>query len=137
MSITHYIYTVISAFKRKIAIALVFVFLLQVFSSLFIYADFIINNEYIATVLCINKKMPEMNCDGKCYLKMELAKDEEKKQSQENILKENHKVQFVYEPYSSELKIETALAIDTEASFYYQQISSQELAFAIFHPPQV
>jgi hypothetical protein len=128
---------VISAFKRKIALALALVFLLQVFGSVFIYADFIINNEYIATVLCINKKKPEMHCDGKCYLKMQLGKEEEKKQSQENILKENNKVQFVYEPYSSGLTIEIALAIDTEASFYYHQISSQELAFAIFHPPQV
>lgn len=127
----------ISAFKRNIALALAVVFLLQLFSSVSIYADFIINNEYIATVLCINKEKPELQCDGKCYLKMELAKDEEKKQSQENILKENNKVQFVYEPYATGLPIEIALAVDTQASFYYHQISSQELAFSIFHPPQV
>ncbi len=127
----------ISALKRKIALALALVFLLQVFSSLFIYADFIINNEFIATVLCINKDKPEMQCDGKCYLKMQLGKEEEKKQSQENILKENNKVQFISEPYATGLPIEIAVAVDSEASFYYQSISSQELAFAIFHPPQV
>lgn len=127
----------ISAFKRNIALVLAVVFLLQVFSSISIYADFIINNEYIATVLCINKEKPELQCDGKCYLKMELGKEEKKRQSQENILKENNKVQFVYEPYATGLTIEIAPAIDTEASFYYHQISPQELAFAIFHPPQV
>lgn len=78
-----------------------------------------------------------MHCDGKCYLKMELGKEEEKKQSQENILKENTQVQFISEPFTTGLTVEIAFAVDTEASFYYHQISSQELTFSIFHPPQV
>ncbi len=116
---------------------MVLVFLLQVFSSAFIYADFIINNEYIATVLCINKEKPEIHCNGKCYLKMQLGKEEKKKQSQEKTLKDNSNVQFISEPFSTGLHLEVALAIEKEASDYYRQISSQELAFAIFHPPQV
>ena len=127
----------ISAFKKKIALVLSFVFLLQVFSSFFIYADFIINNEYIATVLCINKKKPEMHCDRKCYLKTHLDKEEKKKQSRENALKENNKVQFISEPFKTKLNTEVVLEISSKASFYYKQISPQELAFSIFHPPQV
>ena len=65
----------ISAFKRKVALTLAIVFILHLFSSVFIYADFIINNEYIASVLCINKEKPEMHCNGKCHLGKELAKE--------------------------------------------------------------
>lgn len=111
--------------------------MLQVFSSFFIYADFIINNEYIATVLCINKKKPEMHCDGKCYLKTQLGKEEKKKQSRENALKETNKVQFISGPFKTKLDTEIVLAITSKTTFYYKQISPQELAFSIFHPPQV
>lgn len=127
----------ISAFKKRIALALALVFLLQVFSSVFIYADFIINNEYIATVLCINKEKPELHCDGKCYLKMQLGKDESKKQSEGKIAKENNVVQFIYEPYATGISFQFAPVVERKASFYYHEISTQELSLAIFHPPQV
>lgn len=32
-----------------------------------------LNYDYIAEVLCINKAKPELHCDGKCYLKKQLA----------------------------------------------------------------
>lgn len=43
---------------------------------------YIMNYEYIATVLCENKEVPEMQCNGKCYLSKMLA--EQQAQNQEN-----------------------------------------------------
>ena len=40
--------------------------------------EYVINYEYIATVLCINKDKPELKCNGKCHLMQELAKVSEK-----------------------------------------------------------
>ena len=40
----------------------------------FIFIDFKIHQESIAEEHCINKDKPEMNCDGKCYLKEQLSK---------------------------------------------------------------
>ena len=37
--------------------------------------DYLINKNYIATVLCENLSAPEKHCQGKCHLKKELDKD--------------------------------------------------------------
>lgn len=56
-------------------------------------ASYIINYDYIANVLCENKDVPEMKCNGKCYLSKMLARESE--QNKENpfetsILKVDH-----------------------------------------------
>ena len=35
--------------------------------------DFLTNQEYIVETLCENKDKPEMNCEGRCYLKKRMA----------------------------------------------------------------
>lgn len=45
-------------------------------------AEYIVNYDYIKNVLCENLDKPMMNCDGKCYLAKQLAK--ESQQDQEN-----------------------------------------------------
>lgn len=47
--------------------------------------EYIANYDYISTVLCINKDVPAMACNGKCHLMKELAKasDLEKPTSQD------------------------------------------------------
>lgn len=42
--------------------------------------EYIVNFDYIVNVLCENKDRPDMNCDGKCYLSKQLAKESEKNQ---------------------------------------------------------
>lgn len=44
-----------------------------------IFIDFKLNQESIAEAHCINKDKPEMNCDGKCYLKKQLEKTKKDK----------------------------------------------------------
>lgn len=53
--------------------------LLALFSSsiiapVFPLFDYILNYDYIVEVLCINKDKPEMECNGKCYLKDQISK---------------------------------------------------------------
>ena len=38
------------------------------------------NYDYIVNVLCENKDKPELQCDGKCYLKQMLAQESEQNQ---------------------------------------------------------
>lgn len=40
------------------------------------FADFVINNEFIAQNLCEKKQEAENTCQGKCYLKKQLSKVE-------------------------------------------------------------
>ncbi|MBS7785700.1 hypothetical protein KIH23_00190 [Flavobacterium sp. CYK-55] len=36
--------------------------------------EYVVNYDYIANVLCVNKEKPKMHCNGKCHLMKELAK---------------------------------------------------------------
>ncbi|OOB82044.1 hypothetical protein BZL53_11755 [Flavobacterium columnare] len=36
--------------------------------------DYVVNYNYIAEVLCVNKDKPTLECNGKCHLMKELAK---------------------------------------------------------------
>lgn len=44
----------------------------------FPFMEYIFDYEYISTVLCENKEIPEMNCNGKCYLMKALAEASQK-----------------------------------------------------------
>ena len=58
------------------------IFLLALYSVVLLkpiapLVDYAVNYEYIKEVLCINKAAPEKQCDGKCYLRAQLAETEE------------------------------------------------------------
>jgi hypothetical protein len=36
--------------------------------------EYVVNYDYIAKTLCVNKAKPQMHCNGKCHLMKELAK---------------------------------------------------------------
>ena len=48
------------------------------FRPVFPLADYLLNYRYIKTELCVNRDKPILGCDGKCYLKKELAVASEK-----------------------------------------------------------
>jgi hypothetical protein len=70
-------------FNRVISIFILVVLMLTNFSRLFIYASFELNQEYIASTLCVNRDKPEINCNGKCYLSKKIKQAEEKEKKQE------------------------------------------------------
>jgi len=44
--------------------------------------DYIVNKEYIAKVLCINRDRPELKCEGKCHLTKMMAEQQSEEQSE-------------------------------------------------------
>jgi len=79
---------------RRITGYLLIVALLSVnFSSLFIFAGFELNKQYIATHLCVNRDKPWLHCNGKCYFMRKIKQEQEKEknqdiQSQKNLFQE-------------------------------------------------
>jgi hypothetical protein len=61
---------------------LLFLALWMTLKPLWPLAEYVMNYEYIATVLCENREVPEMQCNGKCYLSKMLA--QQQAQDQEN-----------------------------------------------------
>lgn len=63
-------------YKRFLVFGLILLMGYQFLFKAGIMAYYYANKTYIAQVLCINKLNPESHCDGKCYLKSQLAKAE-------------------------------------------------------------
>src|SRR5690606_2414529 len=66
-----------------VPIAFTFLYMLAMLRPVIPVFDYVINQDYIAEYLCINKDKPEMHCDGKCYL-MEML-DEQNQQKKQNL----------------------------------------------------
>ena len=109
--------------------------LVQSFSKVFIVLNYQANKNYIAEFLCVNKKKPQMHCQGHCYLKKQLQKAEQPenpstapnlKQASEITLFCQHLFTLPFTPGN--------LAV--QHYFTYQPgVAVAGLAF-IFHPPQ-
>jgi hypothetical protein len=109
--------------------------------SIFWQVNFYFNQKEIAAKECVNKNRPEMHCNGKCYLAIQLKKADAELESQKE------KQQGSY----SNLKIiEGASYIPNEKIFFelnssYKNVSKHnyiynntyklEFHFPIFHPP--
>lgn len=73
--------------KKGLIIVLVLVMLLQSSIRSMYVAYYQINQDYIASVLCINKAKPASSCNGKCYLSKKMKEQEKQEQSIPSILK--------------------------------------------------
>ena len=95
--------------------------------------DYLINEDYIATFLCINKDKVEMQCNGKCYLMQQLSKqNEDKKQSLPRIAMEEYPIGFVNLILFDAIN-ETVPFI--ENSFIYKNNYNYLFIYSSFHPP--
>ena len=63
--------------RRFIAYILLVFLCIQTFFNLGISVYWLLNREYIASRYCINKKRPELHCDGKCYLRKKIAQQQD------------------------------------------------------------
>jgi len=60
------------------------------------YVEYILNQNYIAEFLCINKDKPELQCNGKCHLVKQIEKQQENEPlSSLRISLENYPIGFV------------------------------------------
>ncbi len=60
--------------KRLVSLLFVLLFFISVLKPVIYCVEFVVNYQYISQVLCINKKKPQLKCNGKCYLKSKLSK---------------------------------------------------------------
>lgn len=62
---------------RGIAVFLLLQMLIQSLGSLKVHLAFALNQDYISAELCEQKEVPENECQGSCYLKKNLKKEQE------------------------------------------------------------
>ena len=60
--------------KRTLTLFFLSLFCFSTLQPVIPYIDYVFNYDYIADVLCVNKKNVALQCNGKCHLKQQLSK---------------------------------------------------------------
>ncbi len=120
---------------------IVFIVVLSIFlKPIFPVIDYVVNYNYISTVLCENKDKPELKCCGKCHLKKELANASEGEKPNSSDKKDNSK-QEVEVLFFQDIKslvvgqiyfYNKASISDNYSNFYFHLNGC-----SVFHPPTV
>lgn len=120
-------------FRTILAHILIFTTLAANLSQLFVYAGFELNQNYIASELCINRDKPQLHCNGKCYLMRKLKQAEQKEKSrdredQRSLFQQGVVVErLTFSPYA----VQTAVEYQSEIPFRLPQFAAD-----IFQPPR-
>jgi hypothetical protein len=112
---------------------LIFLLVSHTLSQLVIVSNFLLNQDYIAKNLCVNKEKPVLKCNGKCHLAKELKENEEKKTEKVEI-----KIDLsLYVPSEKELYACEKIEFTTKSSSNF--VCSQKILTGFlsttFHPP--
>ncbi|MGL1887664.1 MAG: hypothetical protein OCD76_14200 [Reichenbachiella sp.] len=101
-----------------------------------IFMDYAARQDYISTVLCINKDKPMLNCDGKCYLAQKLKAAQEQQEEENQI---NFKSGVSFYAYQSGYDLPNNLASDIVTDYHVKKSNGKVSASiaSIFKPPRV
>ena len=72
--------------RKNTGVILLILFTLAELKPVMPYLEYVINYDYIGSVLCINKDKPELECNGKCHLKEQISKVYDEKNGNEKPL---------------------------------------------------
>lgn len=100
-------------------------------------AYFKLNREYIAKVLCENRKRPELHCDGKCYLAKQLKqqKDKQDKETSEKVHNMPVIQLFTAQPYFYNFEPE-AIVFREPVRFFHQLLFYSAPVGKLLRPPK-
>lgn len=123
-------------FAQFILVGMALLFLVHAGSKFYIYADFYLNQEYIAAELCENKDKPILKCNGKCQLMKSLEKDSERQQEHQG---HQSKIEiFLYFEKAFQFDQEDGTFEFEEVKnnyFSYQDARSSEFHTSLLKPP--
>ena len=111
-------------------------YLLAIIQPVIPVLDYLLNYDFIAKELCINRDKPIQTCNGKCYLEKEVAK-------QQNLMPNSSK------PLPPKIDLEKLLTLKTdlftyqfseilqehEIPFFYKILTENPYAKFLFRPP--
>ncbi len=124
--------------KKALTYLILFVTISASMSRALVIGAFFVNQNRIAKTLCENRAKPSKHCDGKCYLKKQMAKDAKKEKQSSLPFSVNEILQeFIvmkYPQFEFPVFGKTAITSHFSAySFSYSHIYFSEIP----HPPSV
>jgi len=96
--------------------------------------NYAVNYDYIVKNLCENKKVIELDCKGKCFVKKELAKSEKQSSNSQNVNISGLDVFLSNEIISFSDQSPSEVQLKNPNSDYTDSHTS-EYSSRIFHPP--
>ncbi len=95
------------------------------------------NIDYVATELCKNKDKPELQCNGKCYLKKQLNKVDDTQQDKQQPVKKVKSELPEYIASTTEISFSSFYTDVTSQYAQYNDLYQHRVITSIFHPPSV
>ncbi len=99
------------------------------------YVEYILNQDYIAEFLCINKDKPELQCHGKCHLAKEIEKQQENESKPLRVSLENYPIGFVnifkIHPFK------TFFTSKKSIHAFYKTLYHYDYNYSAFQPPDL
>jgi len=119
--------------KKMAVIIIIVLFLKPVFPVI----DYMVNYDYISTVLCINKDKPELHCNGKCQLMKELANaaDDDKPISTNKKTNTNTLNDLFVQEVNEYVFMTANKPVEYILNSKYTNLYSHLEVYSIFHPP--
>ena len=119
-------------------ICIIILTLVMTFKPVLPLVDYVVNYDYISEVLCINKDKPELQCNGKCHLKTELAKASDDSSSTDNENQQTSKrllqVEFLQDN-PVQIAFQISDLFETDSKFQLSQTYDYLYSTSVFHPP--
>ena len=120
--------------KLFAVISLIMLMLVQPLSKMLIVAEYQVNKNYIATVLCINKNKPELRCEGKCHLTKELGKASQSENKVPELLHIKAELPFIIQPFLVNFFPDAEARATAFTPYHFAAVTA--LLYSIFHPPR-
>ncbi|MEZ5018396.1 MAG: hypothetical protein R2800_15150 [Flavipsychrobacter sp.] len=124
--------------KHILAIALLISISYQFVAKMGVIAWYEINKEYIAAELCENKDKPQLQCNGKCYLKKQIDKVEDSGDAtNKNLPTKNKKTELSEYVLTTQVLCVCYTSKDI-VTFHdkYNAPRGTQYITSVFHPPQ-
>ncbi|CAD0005104.1 hypothetical protein [Flavobacterium chungangense] len=120
--------------KKYIIILLCGLIFLPSMGSMFVYANFKINQQEIARTICIQRKQIFNTCNGRCELQKSLKKYSDNEKQMQDSLKENF--ELVYICVSSDIDFTFNPAIEPQQkNFAFFKSKPVGVSSITFRPP--
>jgi predicted nuclease of restriction endonuclease-like (RecB) superfamily len=123
--------------KKASVFILALLVLLQPLSKTWIFVSFQLNQDFIASVLCINRDIPVNTCQGKCYLKKRLKETHQDEQKQANAREKSpFEILISHQPSVFQfLSVQDRIIENTPNNVQSHTYISRFIS-DIFHPPR-
>lgn len=121
--------------KSLFSIVLSILLLLPSFGSFVVYTSFKLNQDEIAKTICVQRKLVNNSCNGRCELQKSLKKYEDNEKKMQNNL--DNKVDFVFiQNTVVAADSKTIAVIATEKpNFYTLEKKTVSVSLPSFRPP--